>query len=146
MLLRVPERSRFSRHHRNDTKPANSTDPGGSCPGPWRGPARSTGATAFAPRWVCSPQAVAMVLVWSVAIPVLMGGPDITGGDFVGVSYRSVYFRLDALGLFPQLVAADDPVGQRQPWVFARGLTAPRRVKFCAAQHDCVVVRAGLYR
>ncbi len=45
-------------------------------------------------------QAVAMVLVWSVAIPVLMGGPEITGGISWAYPIGALHFRLDALGAF----------------------------------------------
>ena len=44
-------------------------------------------------------QAVAMVLVWSVAIPVLMGGPEITGGISWAYPIGALHFRLDALGV-----------------------------------------------
>ena len=45
-------------------------------------------------------QAVAMLLVWSVAIPVLMGAPAVTGGMAWAYPIGAVHFRLDALGAF----------------------------------------------
>ncbi len=45
-------------------------------------------------------QAVAMLLVWSVAVPVLMGGPEVTGGISWAYPIGAVHFRLDALGAF----------------------------------------------
>ncbi|MFB0934373.1 MAG: proton-conducting transporter membrane subunit [Propionivibrio sp.] len=48
---------------------------------------------------LCS-QAIAMVLVWSVAVPVVMGGPDIAGGISWAYPIGAVHFRLDALGAF----------------------------------------------
>ncbi len=48
---------------------------------------------------LCS-QAIAMVLVWSVAVPVMMGGPDVAGGISWAYPIEAVHFRLDALGAF----------------------------------------------
>ena len=45
-------------------------------------------------------QAIAMLLVWSVAIPVLMGGPAVTGGMAWAYPVGAIHFRLDALGAF----------------------------------------------
>lgn len=45
-------------------------------------------------------QAVAMGLVWSVAIPVLMGGPEVAGGISWAHPIGALHFRLDALGAF----------------------------------------------
>lgn len=48
---------------------------------------------------LCS-QAIAMALVWSVAIPVLMGGPEVAGGISWAYPIGAIHFRLDALGAF----------------------------------------------
>ena len=48
---------------------------------------------------LCS-QAIAMGLVWSVAIPVLMGGPEVAGGISWAHPIGALHFRLDALGAF----------------------------------------------
>lgn len=45
-------------------------------------------------------QAIAMVLVWSVAIPVVMGGPEVAGGIAWAYPIGGIHFRLDALGAF----------------------------------------------
>jgi hydrogenase-4 component B len=45
-------------------------------------------------------QAIAMALVWSVAIPVLMGGPEVAGGVVWAYPIGAIHFRLDALGAF----------------------------------------------
>ncbi|MFT3849893.1 MAG: proton-conducting transporter membrane subunit [Propionivibrio sp.] len=45
-------------------------------------------------------QAIAMLLAWSVAIPVLMGGPDVTGGMAWAYPIGAIHYRLDALGAF----------------------------------------------
>ena len=45
-------------------------------------------------------QTIAMVLVWSVAIPVLMGAPEVTGGMAWAYPVGAIHFRLDALGAF----------------------------------------------
>jgi len=45
-------------------------------------------------------QVVAMLLVWSVAIPVLMGGPAVAGGIAWAYPIGAIHFRLDALGAF----------------------------------------------
>ena len=42
-------------------------------------------------------QAVAMLLAWSVAIPVLMGGPVVSGGVAWAYPIGALHFRLDAL-------------------------------------------------
>ena len=48
---------------------------------------------------LCS-QAIAMVLVWSVAVPVMMGGPEVAAGISWAYPIGAVHFRLDALGAF----------------------------------------------
>ena len=45
-------------------------------------------------------QMIAMLLVWWVAIPVLMGAPEVTGGMAWAYPIGAVHFRLDALGAF----------------------------------------------
>ena len=45
-------------------------------------------------------QGIAMVLVWSVAIPVVMGGPEVAGGILWAYPIGGIHFRLDALGAF----------------------------------------------
>lgn len=45
-------------------------------------------------------QTVAMLLAWSVAIPVLMGGPEVTGGMAWAYPVGAISYRLDALGAF----------------------------------------------
>lgn len=45
-------------------------------------------------------QAIAMLLVWRVAIPVLMGAPEVTGGMAWAYPVGAIHFRLDALGAF----------------------------------------------
>lgn len=45
-------------------------------------------------------QAIATLLVWSVAIPVLMGGPDVTGEMPWAYPIGALHFRLDPLGAF----------------------------------------------
>lgn len=45
-------------------------------------------------------QALATALVWSAAIPLLMGGPEISGGLPWAYPIGAIHFRLDALGAF----------------------------------------------
>ncbi len=45
-------------------------------------------------------QAIATVLTWWVVIPVLMGGPDVTGEMPWSFPIGTLHFRLDALGAF----------------------------------------------
>lgn len=45
-------------------------------------------------------QAIALALVWSVAIPVLLGGPEVSGGISWAYPINAVGVRLDALGAF----------------------------------------------
>lgn len=45
-------------------------------------------------------QAIATALVWSAVIPVLRGGPEITGGMPWAYPIGAIHFRLDALGAF----------------------------------------------
>ena len=45
-------------------------------------------------------QAIALALVWSVALPVLFGGPDVTGDMPWAYPMGALHFRLDALGAF----------------------------------------------
>lgn len=45
-------------------------------------------------------QGMAMALVWSVAVPVLLGGAEVTGGISWAYPIGALRFRLDALGAF----------------------------------------------
>jgi len=45
-------------------------------------------------------QTIATGLVWSVAIPVMMGGPEVSGGMHWAYPIDAIHFRLDALGAF----------------------------------------------
>ncbi len=45
-------------------------------------------------------QAIALALVWSVAVPVLTGGPEVSGGVAWAYPINAIRVRLDALGAF----------------------------------------------